>query len=179
MGKPHKLVGLILACDLTDEGHLGPHTISRLHRSMVWHTESGGALVVAAGNSPYHPMQSATMAELMKIWIVVEHRRYFTPVIIKKATTFDTRGELNALREIEANEYAIITAWWHLPRAKLIAWQVFPKGVVVKGVADWADRPSLRQLVLEVPKYIHTVLPPSWRIKARRFWEKHIGRSSW
>jgi len=172
-------VALVLACDLTKDGQLGPHSISRLKRGVLWHIDELGAIVVAAGRSPYHPDQQLTMAQLMASWIKIRNPGTNIPVIIKEAKTFDTRGELNALKEAIALEYVIITSWWHLPRSRLIAWQVFPRGTRLRGVADWWDRPTFRQLILEVPKYVHTMLPPSWRLKARAWWERWFGRSSW
>jgi len=175
--KSNGTVALVLACDLTPEGELGTHTIARLERGLLWHKENPAAtLVVTAGNSPYHPLLSITMAELMLEWLV---RRHCYRVKVGLAPTFDTRGELLALQQIEAIRYVIISAWWHIPRVRLIARQVFGSSASLEFVSAWSDRPTLKQLVLELPKYIHIMLPISYRAKARALWEKMFGRASW
>lgn len=176
MNQSLEVAAIVLACDLTKEGKLGKHTIARLERGLHWYKKNKGTLVVAAGRSPYHKRVVKTMAEMMGEWLA---RRQCYNISVRRGTTFDTRGELSALRELPADRYVIISAWWHLPRARLIAWQVFGFKTPVKLVAAWKDTPSPKQLLLELPKYIHVCLPPVWRIRAKRRWEKYFGQASW
>lgn len=176
MEKSLEVAAIVLACDLTPEGLLGKHTLARLERGLSWYRQNKGVVVVAAGRSPYHPKLRATMAELMGGWLA-RHQCY--NIDVRRATTFDTRGELTSFRQLTVDHYVIISAWWHLPRVKLIVWQVFGFGAPVELVAAWSDIPTIKQLVLEVPNYVHVLLPPVWRVRARTLWERLFGRSAW
>ena len=176
MSESRETVALVLGCDLTKEGRLGPHTIARLDRALDWHLEHRYPIMVAAPRSPYHPRLPVTMAELMAEYLA---RRRCYNIILGLAPSFDTRGELTALQEVTAKKYVIISAWWHLPRTRVIAWQVMGITAPVKLVPVWSDRPTVKQVLLEVPKFVHVFLPARLRRLARTLGEKVFGRVSY
>jgi hypothetical protein len=172
-------LGLVLACDLTDDGSaLGWHTLARLEAAVSWQQRTGGVLVVAATRSPYHSDQTATMAVMMALWL---REQGVTEVCVLDAATFNTRGELAAFMAVPAKSRTIISAWWHVPRVKVIVRQMFGAGRYRQTlfVSAWDDRPTPKQLVLEPVKYVHVALPERWRNGAQQLWEKLFGRSAW
>ena len=122
MHQPHYLV---LGCDLSEDGsELGVVTVMRLQYALEFVSECGGVLVLAAGFSPrpWHSEQKDTMAQMMADRL---SQRMFSDVVVRQASRFNTRGELEEFLSIEGAA-GIISDAHHVERAMKLAYKINP-----------------------------------------------------
>ena len=123
MHQPHYLV---LGCDLSEDGsELGVVTVMRLQYALEFVSEYGGILVLAAGFSPrpWHTEQKVTMAQMMADWLA---KRMFTAVVLRHASRFNTRGELEEFLSVK-DAAGLISDASHVDRALKLAKKINPR----------------------------------------------------
>lgn len=170
----------IYGFDLTPEGELGPGTIKRLQKGLKVQQKTGCILVVSARVSPRHErVQSASMAELMREWLL-DHGADGDMIWKFHASTFNTEGECKIFSKTRTSygKKAHCSSWWHLPRIFLLALCYRTKGEALPVLVPVWDVPSVKMCGLEMAKIIAMFFPQSWQLRLKSCFEKMTGRTT-
>lgn len=151
---------MVVACDLARDRRgkviVGPETRIACDRALEMRmADPDRTTIVVTAAHASEKWDRVFMATVMEEYM--RSRDPSAPIIVRKAETFNTSGEMKKLATVMATKQSftsivIVVKWWHAPRSKLLClywlWRYDVKGIPVT-VSSCPSKASWKAILYE------------------------------